>query len=524
VTTARGKNRPAVSVRWLLLGVNGLVVLVPLLAVLGLKLYQNHLIAQTETNLIGQAVVIGEIWRSLYLDERGEAPGSRSRADLMPPRARDERFAPVEPVIDLGDGVSPPLAGPSREAASRGGPAFRSGQRMTRLLERAQAFNLSSARILDPEGCTVASTGEWANGCFDDYEEINAALEGRYRAVARERQSDEPAPPLASISRRGDVRVFVALPIFDRGEVVAAVWMSRTSMAPLKAAWLNRRPLTAALLLTVIVTVLVSLFLSRTITRPLGRITGTAKAVASGKGLEPGRVRFAPREVRELEDALRRMAEQLSGRARYIADYAANASHELKSPITAIRGAAELLLEEGDEMGAEQRRRFIANIESDASRMERLVTRMLELARIESDPDEGVEVNLPSFITQVARSYGSRVELSLDEPPEAMIISRDHLETALRNLIDNGIRVSAGAAVQVSAASRDGRLVVEVRDRGPGIDEAHAERIFERFFTTERDSGGTGLGLSIVRAVARSRGGDVSFEAWEEGTVFTLVI
>lgn len=320
------------------------------------------------------------------------------------------------------------------------------------------------------------------------------------------------------------MRVFVALPIFDRGEVVAAVWMSRTSMAPLKAAWLNRRPLTAALLLTVIVTVLVSLFLSRTITRPLARITATAKAVASGKGLEPGRVRFAPREVREIEDALRRMAEQLSGRARYIADYAANASHELKSPITAIRGAAELLLEEGDEMGAQQRRRFIANIESDASRMERLVTRMLELARIESDPDEGVEVNPPSFITQVARSYGSLVELSLDDPPEAMIISRDHLETALRNLIDNGIRVSAGAAVLVSAASRDGRLVVEVRDRGPGIDEAHAERIFERFFTTERDSGGTGLGLSIVRAVARSRGGDVSFEAWEEGTVFTLVI
>ena len=102
------RTRSGVSVRWLLLGVNGLVVLVPLLAVLGLKLYQNHLIAQTEISLIGQAVVIGESWRSHYIEELGEAPDSRDRAALMPPVARDQRFAPIEPVIDLSDGVPPP--------------------------------------------------------------------------------------------------------------------------------------------------------------------------------------------------------------------------------------------------------------------------------------------------------------------------------------------------------------------------------------------------------------------------------
>ena len=510
-----------VGVGWLLLGVNGLVVLMPVFALVGLKIYENHLVRQTETGLIGQAVVLGEAWRERYLEELGEGA---EISDIAPPGAGDGEWYPVEPTLDLSEGVTPPLNGPSRTRTAPDGPALRAGEAVRGILARAKRFNLSSARILDEQGCTLVGTGEWEDGCFDDYEEIRQAVAGRYASAARDRKSDEPKPSFSSISRRGDVRVFVALPVFIRGEVAAVVWMSRTSMAPLKAAWLYRRPITAGLILIVLVTGLVSLFLSRAITNPLKRITSSAREVAAGRGsrVEPSGG-FSPREVRQLERALAKMTRQLSERADYIAGYAANITHELKSPITAIRGAAELLAEEADEMSPDQRGRFIANIRADAERMERLVTRLLVLARIESEAGASSKVNVRSFVEQVAEAYGEKVELSWRDPPAEIEINPDHLESALRNLLDNAVEHGGGRA-KVTVGGRYGRLAVTVADDGPGISAPNREHVFERFFTTNRDNGGTGLGLAIVQAVAHARGGDVALETGDRGTTFTLVM
>jgi signal transduction histidine kinase len=387
-------------------------------------------------------------------------------------------------------------------------------------------FNLMSARVIDTNGCVVASSGEWLGACLDGVDEVDAALAGRYSATARTRYTDEPKPSFASISRGGDVRVFAGLPIFSGGEVIGAVWMSRTSMEPLKAAWLNRRPLAIGVLVTVLLTALISLFLARTITRPVQRITGAAEAVARGerrRDLAPEG--FAPSEVRALAEALETMKAGLSDRAEYVADFAANVSHELKSPITAIQGAAELLVEEAGEMPAEQRQRFIDNILADAERMERLVTRLLELARIRSAPEGDEELRPDSFLEQIAEGYGDRVQLHAVATPATVKINPDHLESAVRNLLDNAVRHGEGKPVDLVAwATDDGKLAIEVRDQGPGIDARNLERIFDRFFTTERDRGGTGLGLAIVQAVAFTRGGDVRVDTGPEGTAFTLIV
>jgi signal transduction histidine kinase len=520
--SVRKKGR-GVSIRWLLLGVNGLVLLMPVLAVFGLKLYQNHLVRQTETNLIGQSVVIAEAWRTeLRRIESCEVEGP---SDIMPPGAADERYAPIDPVIDLAGGVRPPVPDPRRFARKMDGLEWQAGEAIQPLLARAKVFNLMSARVLDTEGCVVASSGEWLGACLDDVGEIDAALAGRYAATARERYSDEPPPSFGSISRRGDVRVFTALPIFADGEVIGAVWMSRTSMAPLKAAWLNRRPLTVGILATVLLTALISLFLARTITRPVQRITEAAGAVARGqrrRDLAPAG--FAPFEVRALAEALETMTAQLSDRAEYIADFTANVSHELKSPITAIQGAAELMLEEAGEMPEDQRRRFLDNILGDAARMERLVARLLELARIQSAPESTEQVRLGSFLGQIAESYGDRVRLDVDAAPEALTINPDHLESAVRNLLDNAVRHGAGEPVDLVVREADGKTAIVVSDRGSGIDAKNRERIFDRFFTTERDRGGTGLGLAIVQAVAVTRGGEVAVDTGPDGTTFALIV
>ncbi|MBW2277781.1 MAG: HAMP domain-containing protein [Deltaproteobacteria bacterium] len=520
-TKPQGKG---ISIRWLLLGVNGLVLLMPVLAVFGLKLYQNHLVHQTETNLIGQSVVIAEVWRAELRRLEGQAPDDPST--VLPPHAADDHFAPIDPVIDLAEDFGAPVPDPTRFAVQMDGLEWQAGEAIQPLLARAKVFNLMSARVFDKHGCIVASSGTWLGACLDGVAELDAALDGRYAASARERYSDEPKPSFASISRRGDVRVFTALPIFADGEVIGAVWMSRTSMAPLKAAWLNRRPLTIGVLATVLLTALISLFLARTITRPVQRITAAAEAVARGerrRDLAPKG--FAPSEVRALARALETMKAGLSDRAEYVADFAANVSHELKSPITAIQGAAELLVDEAGEMPAEQRRRFLDNILGDAERMERLVTRLLELARIQSAPEGDDELRPASFLEQIAEGYGERVRVHAVSVPATVKINPDHLESAVRNLLDNAVRHVAGQPVDLVAfAADDGKLAIEVRDRGPGISEQVRERLFERFFTTERDRGGTGLGLAIVQAVAFTRGGDVKVDTGPDGTTFTLTV
>ncbi len=511
------------SVRWLLLGVSALILLFPIMALLGLKVYQNHLVRQTESSLIAQSVVIGEAWRDRWLEELnvppGKAPGVRPRG-----HAKD-RYTPIEPITDLSEEILPPMPDPTARIKKLDGPKERAGAQIMPMLERSKTFNLSSARVLDDKGCAIASSGTWLGACFSDLPEVSGALNGRYSAVMRRRISDENKPAFGSISRRGDIRVFIATPVFSDGAVVGVVWMSRTSMAPLKAAWLNRRPLLAGFLVSTILAALTSLFLAWAITRPIRQITEAAESIVRGDATRPLNPRgFAFAEIRTLGAALGTMKDQLSDRAKYIADFAANVSHELKSPITAIRGAAELLREEWEEMPEDQRSRFLDNIEADASRMERLVARLLELARIQSAPESSEELALAEFLARIAQSYRGRVTFAADGAPKKISINPDHLESAVRNLLDNAILHGGEGQVELVARIEGSSVSISVSDSGPGISKANQQRIFDRFFTTERDRGGTGLGLAIVQAVARTRGADVSFATGPKGTTFTLKV
>jgi signal transduction histidine kinase len=371
----------------------------------------------------------------------------------------------------------------------------------------------------------VASSGAQLGACIDDLAEVREALAGGYSAVLRHRVSDEPDPTYESISRRGRVRVYTALPVLADGEVIGVVRMVRTAIDPGKALWFDRYRLLAVLVACAALTLALSLFLSRTIVRPLRSITRVARDIASGAGREhvalPG---LAPDELREVSRALDQMIEQLSDRAEYIAEFAATVSHELKTPITGIRGAAELLGDQWDDMSAEERTRFVDNIREDADRMERLVTRLLHLARIQSAPEYVEAVDLEAFVRGLAESYGPELQLTIESPGVTLRMNPDHLESALRNLLDNAFRHGAGQPVELTLGARDGRGLIRVRDHGPGISEGNRERVFQRFFTTERDRGGTGLGLAIARAVAEMCGGALSFETGPEGTTFELVL
>lgn len=521
--------RPGPTLRQLLLAVNLVVALVPLGAIAGLRLIDSYLIRQTERRLIAESVLVAEAWRDHLLEERGIRP--EESPEFRPAALREKRYAPIDPVLDARFGVLPPPPPPIRAFHVEDSPELRAGQRMGHLLQRAQVFNLSGARVLDRHGCVVASSRGELGYCFDHLPEVRRALAGHYEAVVRQRISDEPDPPLASIRRRGDLRVFTQTPVFMDGEVVGLVRMSRTAMSPEKLFWDDRNRILQLLLACLAIVPIASLGLSYAIARPVAAITRTAEAIANG---EP-RTRLAPsglvpREVHTLSAALDRMTRQLTERAAYVTQFASHASHELKTPLSSIAGAVELLREQWPTMPEAQRERFLANVAEDTQRMQELVNGLLHLARIENAAEgEEREVQLHPFVASLcerAAPEGSATPILLDlsEAPETICIAPAHLETALANLLANAVRHGAGAAVEVRVApdaDADG-VLFEVHDRGPGVPDALRDQIFERFVTTERDRGGTGLGLALVRAVAEARGGTVSCESGPLGTTFTL--
>ena len=207
--------------------------------------------------------------------------------------------------------------------------------------------------------------------------------------------------------------------------------------------------------------------------------------------------------------------------------YRPDVAHEFKSPLTSIRGAAELLAEGADD-DAETRRRFLGNIELDAARLDRLVSRLLELSRIESSDQEPQPFDLHAMLERaVRRSQGPDGNIVFRYRASSQWFSgrESDLETAVLNLLDNALRFSPpGANVELEANDETkGRIEINVTDRGPGITPEQMPHVFERFYTTDRDRDGTGLGLAIVKSVAVAHGGSVSVDSTPgKGARFSL--
>ncbi|MFH1808313.1 MAG: ATP-binding protein [Pseudomonadota bacterium] len=511
------------SIRWLLVGANAAVLALPLAAVLTLRLYDVYLLRQTERQLIAQGVVLGEAFRQAWLEENDHSDAALA---IRPPERAQQRWVPYEPVIGAFSPLAEPESAALPAAQNVDSAARRAGQRVQLLLQRSQVFTLTAARILDHRGCTVATTGGDAGRCLTSLPEVQRALAGTYTAVKRRRVVGD-TPPLGDLRRRGDIRVYTALPLFVDGQVIAVVRMSRTSMDALSSLWLSRRGFLSVGIVVVLAVLGIGLLFATAIARPLRRLTVRARAITGGAPEQVLAVDgWAPAEVRVLAQALDTMTRRLAERGTELVQFAATASHELKSPITSIRGAAELLRDGWQDMDETQRTRFVDNILHDSERMERLVNRLLELTRIESaTPDSGIHaVDVSHIVNSLRQRYGEAVQWDLRDTPIHLDILPDHLVSVLCNLIDNALRHAADQPVQVTLRGEGQHLHLEVRDHGAGISLANQTRLFQRFFTTARDQGGTGLGLAIVKAIADARGGRIEYHPEQPGSRFTVLL
>ncbi len=427
---------------------------------------------------------------------------------------------------------------PDGEPAVLAPPALRSASRAAAGRLRAQV------RVLDPAGRVVFDTGpEVVDLRTRGRRLIPASLDRRsVRRVA----VDDPAPVGETFSSRPEVaaalggrpgryaravanlrgfRLFVAEPIRPRadGPVVGAVYVTRSTYPVLLSLYWARNALIKVALGSLAVGTLVALFLALTISRPLRRLAEAAGRIAAGERGVSLNLRGRD-EIGRLARDFDAMARALDARLAYISELAANVSHEFKTPIASVRGAAELL-RDGAADDPEARRRFLDNILEDAERLSRLVTRLLELSRIESRVEARVPLDYRALVASVVSRYPT-ASLTWNASVDHLRASPEQVETVLTNLLDNAVRFSPeGGAIAVRVEGDAHGFHTTVSDQGAGISEANRARVWDRFFTTARPSGGTGLGLAIVRAIVETHGGEVGVEAREgEGSAFWFTL
>ncbi|MEM7681983.1 MAG: ATP-binding protein [Planctomycetota bacterium] len=208
-------------------------------------------------------------------------------------------------------------------------------------------------------------------------------------------------------------------------------------------------------------------------------------------------------------------------------DFVANVSHEVKTPVSAIKAAIETILDD-PEIEVEQARRFMRIIARQSDRLDAIVEDLLTLTRIENETEahdveltsEPVETVLWAAVeTCGAKAATKQIGIEVQADPEIYAqMNGLMLEQAMVNLIDNAVKYSdEETTVRVEVTREGGEVVISVRDQGRGVEADHLTRIFERFYRTDkarsRDLGGTGLGLSIVKHAAESLGGRVSVDS-----------
>ncbi|NEV63675.1 two-component system sensor histidine kinase CreC [Thiorhodococcus minor] len=371
--------------------------------------------------------------------------------------------------------------------------------------------------ITDADGRVIYSTEPDQIGRdYSRWNDVYLTLAGRYGARSTRTRPDDDSSSV----------MHVAAPIRDAGRIIGVVSVAKPghSVAPIvegSKAKIRER----GFVLLAIAALIGGLFTWH-LTRAIGRLRRYALAVTAGRRTAPPVSRS--RELADLADALGEMRERLEGK-QYVERYLHTLTHELKSPLAAIRGAAELLTE-GD-MPPAERTRFLDNIREQSDRLAEVAERLLELARVEQQQalTESAPLDLKTLVqgcveaaAPLAAQRGIRFQLDAEGPyqvqGDAFLLGR-----ALANLLDNALRFSPEAGcIRVvlrrlaPAKSREAPSLVEVclEDEGPGIPDYARDRVFERFFSLPCPGAkkGTGLGLSFVREVAELHGGSIRLE------------
>jgi two-component system sensor histidine kinase CreC len=394
---------------------------------------------------------------------------------------------------------------------------------------KARLFGFTKAEVdtrllvYDPGGRVIFDTrGAATNEDFSKWTDVGHALKGEYGSRW---ELDKP---------HQRVNIYSTLPVFVEGKIVGAVSVSKSTNRIRNFITRSLENLLLPGLIALVLATVMAYALSAYITRIIWALASQAERIAAGESnvrLET----WTRSELGTLARAVGRMREKLEGKA-YVEEMATNLSHELKTPLATIRGSAELL--EGpasDDPIA--RARFLANIQTEVVRLDRIVSELLKLSRIEAQPAAGEAAVIDAAVSarEIAEVYRARAadggivfRVEIADEPLPLRIAELQLKQLLTNLLDNAWQFTAtGRQVQLIARRQDDSIEFQVGDKGSGIEPELLPKIFDRFFTTENPrtgNRGTGLGLAIAKSIAGKRGGIISVSSeLGRGSTFTVM-
>jgi len=392
---------------------------------------------------------------------------------------------------------------------------------------RAQIWGLEKNRVnhriyvTDAQGIVLLdSTGAAVGQDYSRWNDVYLTLRGEYGARStREAPNDEDSSVM-----------YVAAPIMDGARIIGVVSVAKpnSSLQPyierseLRLAWLGGG--------LIVLGLLIGALLSWWLSAALRKLTRYAQAVSAGQRAELPSLRGG--ELGQLAEAVERMRTELEGKA-YVERYVHTLTHELKSPLAAIRGAAELL---DGEMPGEQRQRFVANIEQESARMQQLIERLLHLAQVEQRQclEEQVAVPLQALVDSLLQAQMARIEaagLQIENHIDADLSARGEaflLRQALANLLDNALDFTPhGGLLRFSANARDGQIELLLFNQAEPIPDYALARLCERFYSLPRPGSGrksTGLGLNFVAEVMQLHGGALQIANTADGVQVRLLL
>lgn len=506
------RHWPRLSLRSYLFASFFLVAALPGVGAVSLRVYENTLVRQTEAELAAQGAALAASAAALW--PQGATPGRPS----PPPPPGTGRYAPARPTqVDLSTtpilperpapAVAPAPAEDARQAAARLSP----------VLAQTRPATLASILLLDRNGRLV--TGSTARGSYAALPEVAAALSGTSATTLRRNGAYRAVYRFEWLSRAAALRVHHARPVLVNGRVVGVLLLSRSARALFVGLYEDRGKIAFGVLAILGTLVVLSGLLSRGIARPIDALRQAARDVAAGQGTVPPVPPTAAIEIQDLYRDFAVMAAAIDTRSRYLRDFAHAVSHEFKTPLAAIRGAIELL--QDHDMAPEDRRRFLANVDADATRLTLLVSRLLELARADMMTAATGTADVVAVARQL-RAPGVAVTVTAPAEPVHAAVPATTLEAVLTTLLENSRQ--AGATTLAITVTPGRTVALTIADNGSGIPEADRARIFEPFFTSRRARGGTGLGLPIARSLLAAAGGTLDLLDAPTGTAFRLTL
>lgn len=349
---------------------------------------------------------------------------------------------------------------------------------------------------------------------YSQYNDVFRTLRGEYGARATPVKRSDPA----------SAELFVAAPIFHDGKIAGVLSVSKPLLT--MPTFLRQTRKQVALLGGAIIcgVILIGTLFSAWLTYPIRNLIEYAGAIRDGR--RAPRPNLGHSEIRALGSALEEMRDALEGKE-YVRRYVQTLTHEMKSPVAAIRGAAELL---NEEMPPEDRRKFLGNIQTETARIQEVVDSLLLLASVESKKslERAENVDLGELARQALEAIAIRAEVkkitvNRELPGEPATVCGEPflLERAVLNLLENAVAFTPpGGRITVGLRREATRWVVWIDDSGPGVPGYALGRVFERFFSLPRPDTGkksSGLGLAFVREVALLHGGEATLSNGAEG-------